>query len=59
MPSYRNQSIDLLNQLTGFNMMATLMLNDLKKKTSIELLTKISFSRSILSSRVLMTHLVS
>ena len=31
-PFYRNQSIDLLtNQLTGFNMMATLVFNELKR----------------------------
>ena len=31
-PLYRNQSIDLLtNQLTGFNMMATLVFNELKR----------------------------
>ena len=32
LPSYRNQSVDLLaNQLTGFYMRATLALNGLKK----------------------------
>ena len=30
MPSYRNQSIDLANQLIGFYMMAALAFNDLK-----------------------------
>ena len=35
LPSYKNQSIDLLCQLTSFYMRATLALNGLKKEANM------------------------